>query len=280
MKRACIGLAAALLCLAATAHAGQKPQLRADRVEIAYVKPVNPAHEPIYRTMQERKVLERVQAYLRPLRLPRVLLVKLAGCDGESNAWYDDTEHTVTVCYEYLDEVLRNAPEQTTEKGVTRDDAIVGPTIEAFLHEIGHAVFDLLKVPVLGREEDAADQLAAYLLLQLGKSDARSTVAGVAYMYAQEMNAQSPGMKHFADVHGLPAQRFYNLICLAYGADPKLFADALEKRYLPESRADGCELEYRQVDYAMKRLILPHVDQKLKNDPARKKMLKRASPAQ
>jgi len=30
-------------------------------------------------------------------------------------------------------------------------------TFDLFLHELGHAVFDLLKIPVLGREEDAAD---------------------------------------------------------------------------------------------------------------------------
>jgi hypothetical protein len=27
------------------------------------------------------------------------------------------------------------------------------------------------------------------------------------------------------DVHGTPAQRFYNLLCIAYGADAQLFGD-------------------------------------------------------
>ena len=36
---------------------------------------------------------------------------------------------------------------------------------------------------ILGREEDAADQFAAYLLLQFAKSDARRLIAGVAYSY-------------------------------------------------------------------------------------------------
>ena len=165
--------------------------------------------------------------------------MKLAGCDGDSNAWYEDD--TVTVCYEYIDEQMKNAPKETTPAGVTRVDAIVGPTVEVFLHEVGHAVFDYLKVPLFGREEDAADQFAAYILLRFGKSDARRLIGGVAYAYQTEASVPSTKKNPFADEHGLPAQRFYNVLCIAYGADPKLFADLVEKKYLPEERAEGCD---------------------------------------
>jgi hypothetical protein len=93
------------------------------------------------------------------------LLLKVSGCDGEANAWYD--EGFVTVCYEYLADILKNAPEDMLPSGITRQDAILGPFVDVFLHESGHAVFDLLKVPVLGREEDAADFFSAYIMLQL-----------------------------------------------------------------------------------------------------------------
>ena len=118
----------------------------------------NPAHEALSRMLKERQVLEKFKEFLSPLRLPRALRLKLQGCDGVSNAWYGDD--AITVCYEYIDDILRNAPEEKTPAGVTRADAIVGPTLEVFLHEVGHAVFDYLDVPILGREEDAADQFA------------------------------------------------------------------------------------------------------------------------
>jgi hypothetical protein len=54
----------------------------------------------------------------------------------------------------------------------------------------------------------------------------------------------------FADEHGTPAQRLYNLLCIAYGSDKGLFADDVEKGYLPESRAEICEGEYWQVEFA------------------------------
>jgi hypothetical protein len=248
--------------------------VKPNRIRITYVPPANPAHRPIYELLKERRVLERMQEYLGHLLLPRTLLLKTEGCDGESNAWYEETDNSVTVCYEYLEEVLSYAPKETTAAGVSRQDAIVGPTIEVFLHEVSHALFAMLQVPILGREEDAADQLAAYALLQLGKEDARRTIAGVAFMYRREAQEQSPEMKHFADEHSLSAQRFYNLLCMAYGAEPELFADLVAKGYLPKSRAEGCSGEYRQVAYAVQKLIQPHSDEVLRKKAKSKKLLR------
>jgi hypothetical protein len=237
----------------------QKSSLRSDRIQISYVQPKNSTHENLFRLLKELRVLERFKGLLSALRLPRPLLLKIEGCDGVSNAWYG--QDAVTVCYEYLDDILQNAPKETTPAGVTRADAIVGPTLEVFLHEVGHAVFDYLAVPILGREEDAADQFAAYLMLQFASSDARRLMLGVAYSYNIDASKPSAKKNPFADDHGLPAQRFYNVLCIAYGADPKLFADFVEKEYLPKERAEACADEYEQVAFAMKKLIQPYIDQ-------------------
>ena len=96
---------------------------------------------------------------------------------------------------------------------------------------------------MFGHEEDAADQVAAYIELQLGKDTARRQIAGVAYAYITEAKAEAkttPKLERFANEHGTPAQRFYNVLCIAYGADPKLFGDLVAKGYLPKERAEGC----------------------------------------
>jgi hypothetical protein len=233
-------------------------QLRPDRVRVEYVPPKNADHKAIHELLKERRFLEKFKAFLSPLRLPRALVVKVEGCDGTSNAWYDDG--AVTVCYEYLDEVRRNAPTEPTPEGITHRDAIMGPTLEVFLHEVGHAVFDHLEVPVLGREEDAADQFAAYILLKFGGQDVRRLIGGVAYMYGREASVSMPMGKDFSNEHGVPAQRFYNLLCVSYGSDAKLFADIVANGTLPKDRAERCEEEFQQVDRAMKKLIRPYVD--------------------
>ena len=66
-----------------------------------------------------------------------------------------------------------------------------------------------------------------------------------------------------ADVHELPAQRYFNVLCMAYGADPNLFSDAIQYWHLPASRAKNCHYEYLRFQYAFNALIGPYLDQEL-----------------
>jgi hypothetical protein len=260
------------------ASAAQKAAAKPNRIKIEYVAPKNPAHQPIYDQLKQARFLEKAQEFLSPFRLPRTLLLKTVGCDGEVNAWYDDGK--ITICYEYIEDVWRTAPTEATPAGVAPLDALVAPVFDTTLHEFGHAIFEILKIPVFGREEDAADQVAAYIALQLGKDQARRQIAGVAYAYMTEAKAEaktSPKLERFANEHGTPAQRFYNTLCIAYGADPKTFGDLVEKGYLPKDRSEGCEAEYQQAAFAFQTLIGPHIDRRLAKKVLNKRWLPPAS---
>jgi hypothetical protein len=237
----------------------------AGRVTVSYMPPKTLAHQPIYEELKKIRFLEQLQEFLSPFRLPRTLLVRVEGCDGDPNANASYENDTIVVCYEYIDELWKLVPTETTAAGVTPIDALVGPLLDTCLHEFAHAIFDMLQVPVLGREEDAADQVSAYIMLNLGKAEARRLIAGASYAYKTEAEAATapPTVKHFANVHGTPAQRFYNLLCIAYGADPQLFSDIVEKDYLPKERAEDCKNEYRQVAHAYETLIGQHIDRLL-----------------
>ena len=98
-------------------------------------------------------------------------------------------------------------------------------------------------------------------------------IAGAAYVYKSDLQAAkvTVRLKEFADEHGHPAQRFFNLLCIAYGKDPVSFADLVEKGFLPKERAEGCEFEYEQVAYAFQKLIAPHLDPVLRKKVRAKK---------
>jgi hypothetical protein len=227
------------------------------------VLPKNPAHQSIHDQMKQGRALEQLQELLSPLRLSYPLTLKVMGCDGNVGAWYDD--EVITVCYEMLAEILKSAPAQDLPIGLSRADTILGPVLAVFLHETAHAVFNMLQIPVLGREEDAADQFAAYVMLRLSKDEARKMILGSAYHHAIQM----PGpevkipVQALSDEHSTPAQRTFNILCVAYGADKKLFADVVEKGFLPKVRAEGCAREYDDLDFAMTKLIGPHIDKAL-----------------
>jgi len=225
----------------------------------AYEPPKNPQHQELYEFLKKSQVLGKFSDGLSALRLPRPLLIKFAGCDGTSNAWYEPTDGTVTFCYEYVAE-MKQGSVGSDAYGIPTQVAFEGAVVFILLHETSHAVFDLLKVPILGREEDAADSLAAFLLLRAGEGLARRVLGGAAWMYLHDSKGRMPDDSDFSDVHGLDSQRFYNVLCMAHGSNPASFKGMVEKGYLPKDRAEGCVDEFRQVSYAVKKLIDPSMD--------------------
>lgn len=244
--------------LPAAAAPGRGPH-DGGRIRVVYEPPKKAAYREIYDAMRKQRVLERVAAVVGFVRLPTRLTYKLKECAGELNAWYAPEDRSVTVCYELLDSIVQAAPRTKSPAGVTRQEAIRGPIFQILLHESSHALFDLLGVPILGREEDAADQVASIILLHLGPADARMVVAGGGYYFATVAKDEPADNGAFADVHGLSWQRFYNLACMAYGSDKRHFRDVVTKGYLPKERAEGCEEEYDQVAFAFQKLIVPHL---------------------
>lgn len=261
VRLAAASFAAACLALSPALVVAAPPTGRTGLVKVSYREPKDPAHRAVSERLRTRRVLETFADVLGAIRLPRPLTLLFAGCDGESNAWYEASNQTVTFCYEFVADFEKTAA-GAAQYGVSRDDAIDGAVAYVLLHECGHALFDLLEVPVLGREEDAADHVAAWILLRAGKGVARRALSGAAWMYKHDASARTLDESDYSDVHGLDAQRLYNVLCLAYGSDPASYAAMVEKGYLPKDRAEGCEEEYAQVTFAMKRLIARNVDAK------------------
>jgi len=241
-------------------------EAKENRIRIEYVPPTNPAHQPLYDLLRQHRTLEKLQEVFSPFRLPIDLTLKTIGCNGISNARYQRPE--VIVCYEYLNEIYQTMPKETTPGGITPHDAVLGQTFYVFGHEMGHAIFDVLKVPIIGDAENGADHFSAYMMLQFGKARAKDLITGAAYTYKKYVQGPyvSAPLAAFSDIHDAPAQRFYNMLCLAYGADPVLFAEFVEKdtvEYLPKGRARNCKREYEQVTFAFNESIRPHIDERL-----------------
>jgi len=236
---------------------------KSNRISVTYERPENQEYLHIYSLMkEERHTLEKLQELLSPIRLPWTLELLLAECDGEADAMYWDG--TITICYEYIDELWDAMPANTTANGVEPIDTVAGPLVDAILHEFAHAMFDYLDIPVLGREEDAADQVSAYIYLQFAQAEARRLIMGTVYTYMVEVeDTDAPTMEEYADEHSTTEQRRFNLLCMAYGHNPELFKDIVVWGGLPQFRLDICEEEYELVELAFHTLIGPHIDREL-----------------
>lgn len=114
-----------------------------------------------------------------------------------------------------------------------------------FYHELAHALIDQLDLPVLGREEDAADLLAVVLIDEIWEPASAVQLAWYQALGWYASSAAGTGEEPvYWDVHGHDWQRFYTHVCLWYGADPDERADFAETFELPEARAETCAEEY------------------------------------
>jgi hypothetical protein len=257
-------LALALTCwwsVSAPAIAQAQLDLVNPKIGFAYQPPKTAKYHAILDRLKRRQYLEQLSQFLSPLRLPHPLYLVTGEC-GDANAFYSPAQWAIILCYEWIELMDQMAPPTgQLVSGISHEDVVIGETVATVLHEVGHAVFDILRVPVSGREEDAADQFMVFLALQFSKDVARTIVNGEAYFWSSQRNPEA--WVAYADNHGTASQRFYNTLCIAYGGDPASYKDMVDKGWLPKERAATCADEYQQIRYAFTKTLLPFIDPEL-----------------
>ncbi len=234
-----------------------------------YVKPKNPELEPFYQRASDGDVLRKlpeIQAIDGLLMLPRPIKFVTAEC-REPNAFYSPERGEVVLCYETMKVLLERG--QALADG---DDSLGEDYAQRYLaanarfillHETGHALIDLLEIPITGREEDAVDQLATTLMQRFaGLNESSRETTDNLRMAANWFLARSSGqydLDAYADEHSLGEQRYFNLQCLLYGSNPSRYIAIVTNGDLPEARAKACPAEARRVSKSWVRLLLPHV---------------------
>ena len=133
------------------------------------------------------------------------------------------------------------------------DHAILSTALFIFYHELGHALVDVLDLPITGREEDAVDQLSTLVLLSAGEEGREAALTGAVWFGLRASAAT--GQLPFWDEHSLDEQRFYNILCLVYGSDPESGHYLVEEGLLPQERAIRCPNEYEQMDSSWNQLL-------------------------
>lgn len=125
-------------------------------------------------------------------------------------------------------------------------DFVAANMIAIYYHEFGHALIDILKLPIFGQEEDAADVLSAVLIHDFFDEP---TAQRIAYATAfgqlgdQDIFNASKNVAYW-DVHGPDLQRYYTFVCLFYGANPEAREDLADELKLPSARRVTCPEEF------------------------------------
>lgn len=139
-------------------------------------------------------------------------------------------------------ETVRLAPPQAMFKdGTTLQQFVRGTLRFVLLHELGHGLVDLYAIPVLGREEDAADRFATWWLSPDEREDGTDAIAAVEWWLASaKISDQKREELAWWDEHGIDEQRGYQIACLLYGSDPETMGPLAGRLGLPQSRRESC----------------------------------------
>lgn len=194
--------------------------------------------------LRAEKTLEKGSAALNAfLALEQEVTIIGRSCHGEGSS-YDPETRLIEVCYD----------DAAQDRKLFRDagypgpgDAVAAVATETVFHEAGHALIDILDLPLSGREEeDAADQFAALMLIRQGLGGERQLRLAAQEYELSAAAGEAPDPKD-RDEHSPDLQRAAGHLCYLYGASPVRNADLAHTRYLPAPRAAGCGREWTHV---------------------------------
>lgn len=222
--------------------------------EIYYSEPTNRSFFDIYENVKHGGVFDNIVYQINSnFALPSTVWIVFAQC-GDSLSFYDPDQKKIEICYEFID----NMKNVYSVMDITQDptSAAINNTEFVLYHEIGHALIDTLNIPVTGKEEDAADQLATLMLLENGQNN-DAAVFLTAYSLGFQGSFRNPFELKFWDDHSLESQRFFNIMCWLYGQDPVKYK-IIVSELMPDDRSQKCSGEYAKMFNSWAQLLRPH----------------------
>lgn len=239
----------------------------AGRVRVVWQKPTNGEDATGYELLTASGTTGVAKALAEAFELPHPLLVR--GVNGIGGGpFYNPEDNSITLPYGFAALVLgvesgsnpELSPEELGEQAAAVDNFILA-------HEFAHALIANFELPVLGREEDAADSIATVLLL--GVPEGAVYAAYAAAFWADFSSRQEPPvLSEYADVHSLDLQRAFNVLCWVAGSSERSFEEVAELGVLPESRLESCPQEYAQVVASIEQELKPHLKKDVNLKPA------------
>jgi hypothetical protein len=147
----------------------------------------------------------------------------------------------------------------TEQQRIDRVEFVAGNTLVLLSHELGHVLIAEMHLPLLGREEDAADTYAALRMLTFGTSFSQHELAQAAQgWFLNDRRDQEIGEKPlYYDEHNLNQQRAYQILCLMVGSDPDKFKGLADQMKMPETRQRSCKRDFAKTSEGWQTVLKP-----------------------
>lgn len=194
------------------------------------------------------------------LALPRDVVLTTDDSE-EANVYYSEKTHSITITYGLLVYVVAQLRDNEARgKGAAAVEGPVGILRFVLFHELGHCLINECDLPVPGREEDDADQVATLLMTSNSNQSSLRQLAAAALFF--ERVAGSPERASdiaWDDVHSIGKQRMYNILSWMYGSDPIRLRSFVDTNILSAERAQAGVQEFRRIRRAWDQYLKPYV---------------------
>lgn len=169
---------------------------------------------------------------------------------------YDPQTREVKIPYDFAIEVReRFAGEYEEDWELYAGDALE----HTLYHEIGHALVDLLSIPVLGKEEDAVDDFGIIMLILAREDGDERAVSAAELFFMEGEEIEEFTDEDLMDEHSLDDQRGFKSLCLVYGSDPEKYEDIAKDLEMDEDRRLMCEETFERQTFNWLTLLRPHL---------------------
>jgi Putative metallopeptidase len=138
---------------------------------------------------------------------------------------------------------------------------VAGNILFVVTHEMGRAVITDMELPVLGRQEDAADEFAVLTMLKHGETDVSDRVlieAAKGWFVDARRDKKAGHPPTYYDQQGLTERRGFRIVCLLVGADPVRFKALSDETELPHERQRTCGWAYDKALSSWDKVLAPH----------------------
>jgi hypothetical protein len=153
---------------------------------------------------------------------------------------------------------LKKMPPQARRRLV---EFVMGNTLFALAHEIGHGLISEMNMPVLGREEAAADSFAVVNALKMASVFTEQVLiqAAKGWVLAAKRDKTQGNPLAFHDEHGLDLQRAYTVVCFMVGSNPEKYKALAADTKLPKERQTSCVVEWKNSAWSWDEMLKPHL---------------------
>ncbi len=137
-------------------------------------------------------------------------------------------------------------------------------SIYVLYHEIAHLLISELDIPILGREENAADNFATLILLRAETEQTNNVLIDSAlgwFLSSENTDTEVYSDDELYGEHNLDIQRAFQIVCLMVGKDSDVFGEIADEVGLDIDRQIDCEDDYKQAEKSWDRVLTPYVNE-------------------